>query len=149
MKSPERPRMVSPGTSSSWASAACKTCQTASYTSGGTGITDRDTCMECPAGHECDGTSLTDDHKCNDDKEYSPGGLTTCLTCPQGSYTSGDTADNEHDACTACPAGYSCDGGSTKTACPAGTYMTGPSVVADFLNEGGVHTCKNLSLIHI
>ena len=55
----------------------CSTCKVGSYTSGGTAKT-RTTCVSCPSGYSCDGTSQ---QTLCPSGHYSPGGDETCKEC--------------------------------------------------------------------
>lgn len=81
-----------------------------------------DMCTECPAGHECDGSSKK--LKCGKDWLWNPAGSDTkCRTCGAGWYTSGGgAAKDTHAACDPCPAGSECPGGSAVTECGLGHF---------------------------
>jgi len=111
--------------------------------------TQDDTCSDCPAGHECDGTTVQIECKagtfsnngkcqqcpagtystdtsnicinCGDDSKYSIKSASECLECPAGNYTSGGTAQTR-DSCQICPIGHRCDGSSNKIECTDNNY---------------------------
>ena len=111
--------------------------------------TQDDTCSDCPAGYECDGTTVQIECKagtfsnngkcqqcpagtystdtsnvcinCGDDSKYSRKRAYECLECPAGNYTNGDTAQTR-DSCQRCPIGHRCDGSSNKIECTGNSY---------------------------
>ena len=113
---------------------SCKVCLAGFKTTGGS-LTTHTGCEKCAAGSTCDGTSsssvcpagkfsgvgATTCFNCGTSKLYSESGKSECSTCTSGSYTSGNT-DETRTTCSACPAGYACDGSSKLVLCVPGKY---------------------------
>eukprot|EP00937_MAST-01D_sp_MAST-1D-sp2_P002988 g2988.t1 len=112
----------------------CKTCQSGSYRGSAS------SCIECPPGHKCDGSSKI---KCAAGKYGDANGQTSCKTCVAGQY---QTVAGKA-ACDACGAGKHGRGSDQTVAsycvdCAAGKYSGKGSTSCTDCTAGQVQPTK-------